>query len=173
MDNVYLEQMVRRESTPVDLLKRIGLILGVLLLNTIVLVLFAAGFPIVLAVSCWFAFILWKRISREYEYIYTDGLLDVDCIYSRSNRRPMVSIDCKEFEVIAQAGNEQFKHEFEKRYDKFLDAGRGGIRENTWIAICNREGKTLKLYFEPKDEMLDAMKKYAPRVVALPGQIRR
>lgn len=167
MDNVYMEQMVRREGTPMDWVKRIGMILGGLLLTGIGLVFLGSFFAIIFVVVVWMIWILWRRLNREYEYIYTDGHLDVDCVYHRSTRRSMVSIDCREFEVIAPAEDPKYQSLFEKKYNKVLDAGRGGVRENTYIAICNREGNTLKMYFEPNERILTEMKKYIPRKLEL------
>ena len=85
----------------------------------------------------------------------------------------MISLDCREFEIIAPASDPRYKSLFDKSYNKVLDAGRGGIRENTYIAICTRENNTLKMLFEPNDEMLEAMKRYIPRTLVLPDDKRR
>ena len=167
MDNVYLEQMVQREGTSKDWLIRIGLILGGLLITGISLMVLGSFFAIIFVIVVWMGWVLWRRLSKEYEYIYTDGHLDVDCVYHRSTRRSMVSIDCREFEIIAPAEDPKYQKLFERKYDKVLDAGRGGVRENTYIAICNREGNTLKMFFEPNEQILSAMKKYIPRKLEL------
>ena len=172
MDQIYLEQMVKRESVPLDWVKRIGLILGLFIINFLVLNFFSMGFPILLAISCWGGWVVWRKIDKEYEYIYTDGLLDVDCIYHASTRKSMISLDCREFELIAPASDTRFQATFNKSYNKVLDAGRGGIRENTYIAICSRENNTLKMLFEPNEKMLEAMKRYIPRTLVLPTDRR-
>ena len=172
MDHVYMEEMVKHEATGKDLLMRIGLIAAYLVLNIVILTLINLLFPIVLAISSWGLYIFWRRISKEYEYIYTDGNLDVDCVFHRSTRKHMTSIDIREFSLIAPADEHQYQGMYEKKYDKFLDAGRGGIRENTYVGICTREGQTLKMYFEPSEEMLNAMKKYSPRNVVLKSDRR-
>ncbi len=172
---VYLEQLVKREGSILDWVKRIGiLVLGILLcfvlwflLSAVAPSVLAAFFPVLFALTVWGIWIFWRRQSKEYEYIYTDGNLDVDCVYHRGTRRSMVSIDCREFEVIAPAENPDYQKLFERKYDKVLDAGRGGIRENTYIAICNRENRTLKMMFEPNERILEAMKKYIPRKLIL------
>ena len=173
MDSVYLEQMVKRERVPMDWVKRIGLVLILLIVNFLVLNFFSAAFPILLALSAWGGMIVWRRIDKEYEYIYTDGLLDVDCIYHSSTRKSMISLDCREFELIAPASDTRYQSVFNKSYNKVLDAGRGGIRENTYIAICTRENNTLKMLFEPNERMLEAMKHYIPRTLVVAGENRR
>ena len=167
MEKVYTEQIVRREMSIKDWAIRIGTILLTLLLCFIVLNVFYQAFAILLALGCWFSFVVWRRMSKEYEYIFTDGQLDVDCIYSRSNRRSMVSLSSRDIEVIAPASDKQYEAMFNKKYDKFLDAGRGGIRENTYVVICNREDKSLKMYFEPNEEMLELLHKYMPRTLVM------
>lgn len=169
MDNVYLEYMIKRETVPMDWVKRIGGILLGIILCAAVMILFTPAFAIVFVAAIWGNVFLWRRLDKEYEYIYTDGNLDVDCVFHRSSRKRMVSIDCREFEVVAPAGEERLQSAFERKYDKVLDAGRGGIRENTYIAICNREGNTLKLLFEPSDAILEAMRHYIPRTLVLPN----
>lgn len=164
-NSVYLEYMVKHEGTPADMIKRLAIIIGGLFLNLSAIIFLTTFFPIILAVSAWILFILWRKLSKEYEYIYTDGTLDVDCVYHRSTRKAMISLDCKEFALVAPASDPTAEKLMERRYDKTLDAGRGGIRENTYAAICNREGNTLLLLFEPTERMLEAMKRYNPRNV--------
>ena len=41
-------------------------------------------------------------LSIEYEYIYTNGDLDVDKIVAKSNRKRMVSIKCSEVEKYGE-----------------------------------------------------------------------
>ncbi|MCR5004811.1 MAG: hypothetical protein K6A77_02785 [Clostridiales bacterium] len=173
MDSIYLEYMVKRERVPMDWIKRIGLVLGLIILNFLVLNFFSFAFPILLALSAWGGLIVWRRMDKEFEYIYTDGLLDVDCVYHASTRKSMISLDCREFEIVAPASDPRYQSLFDKNYNKVLDAGRGGIRENTYIAICARENNTLKMLFEPNDAMLEAMKRYIPRTLILPDDKRR
>ena len=167
MEKVYTEQIVRRESRASDWLIRFGAIFLTLLICYIMLMVFPQAFAILLALGAWFDFILWRRMSKEYEYIFTDGQLDVDCIYSRSTRRSMVSLSSREFDIIAPASDPDYKSLFDKKYDKVLDAGRGGIRENTYIAISNKDEKSLKMLFEPNEEMLALMHKHMPRTLIM------
>ena len=64
-----------------DWLKRIGMIMAGLLLSGVALVILGSFFAIVFVVVVWMIWILWRRLDKEYEYIYTDGHLDIDCVY--------------------------------------------------------------------------------------------
>ena len=122
-------------------------------------------FPVVFVVICFGTWFLIRRIDKEYEYIYTDGNLDIDCIYHRSMRKRMVSLDCKLFQIIARADEPQYQAKFNAKYDKVLNAGSGAVNSKTFIGIAKKDEKTLKLIFEPDERILESMKKYIPRTL--------
>lgn len=163
--NVYLEHMVKREDKTAQILKKIAMIVLAVLVNGFillhpVLILFIS----LSATITFFAFfIFWGRISREYEYIYTDGLLDIDVIYGRANRKRLLSVDARKFQFMAPYDCAQYRTRIDAKYDKNIDATRGTITDRTYCGVVTRDdGKTYKLLFEPSDEILEAMRHYIP-----------
>ena len=57
---------------------------------------------LVLAAAIYGAYKLISLLVIEYEYIYTNGDLDVDKIVAKSNRKRMVSIKCSEVEKYGE-----------------------------------------------------------------------
>ena len=54
-------------------------------------------------------------------------------------------------------------NQLEAKYDKVIDAGRGGLNEKSYIGILTKDEKTIKLIFEPDERMVAALKRYIPR----------
>lgn len=175
MSEVYLEQMVKEEKTGKGIALRIAMILGALLICFLAFISPWRQYIFVFAltVSCIGILLLWRRVMREYEYIFTEGQLDVDVIFSRVARKHLLSIDCRKFQLIAPAGEPKYQKIFEQKYGKTIDAGRGKINENTYIAIAKKEDKTLKLIFEPNERMIEAIKKYSPRNTMIAGGLAK
>ena len=163
MDNVFIECMVRRDDNTMRIVKKVGMILGLLIFDLIVLLFFTLFFSVALVISCLVVFFFWRRIDREYEYIYTDGLLDIDVIYGRSSRKRLLSADAKEFQFIAPADSKIYHNQLEAKYDKVIDADSGALNERSYVGVLKRDEKTIKLIFEPNERIVNALKRYAPR----------
>ena len=101
-----LKCMVRREDQTARIIKKVGMILGAVVINALALLLITMFFSIVLVATCLFIYFFWRRIDREYEYIYTDGLLDVDVIFGKNSRKRLLSVDAKEFQMVVPADSQ-------------------------------------------------------------------
>ena len=86
----------------------IGLIITVDVLIILALMFFALMFglieltPLILIGAIYGGYKLVSLLSIEYEYIYTNGDLDVDKIVAKSNRKRVVSIKCSEVEKYGE-----------------------------------------------------------------------
>ena len=163
MDNVFIEHMVEKDDKNMRIIKKAGMILGIAIVLFIGFTVFTQFFTIALLICILVVFFLWRKIDREYEYIYTDGNLDVDVIYGRSARKRLLSADTRDFQFIAYGGSTAYHAKIEAKYDKTLDRGAGGIRDNSYVGVVTRGDKTIKLIFEPDERMVAALKRYIPR----------
>lgn len=75
-------------------------------------------------------------LSIEYEYIYTNGDLDVDKIVAKSNRKRIVSIKCSEIE----------------KYGEYKGQQAPGSVKNTFV-FCNPDSEA-QVYIIAKDRNL-------------------
>ena len=64
MDNVFIECMVRRDDNTMRIVKKVGMILGLLIFDLIVLLFFTLFFSVALVISCLVVFFFWRRIDR-------------------------------------------------------------------------------------------------------------
>ncbi|HEX3030256.1 MAG TPA: hypothetical protein VHT34_13385, partial [Clostridia bacterium] len=57
------------------------------------------------------AYYLATSKNIEYEYIYTNGELDIDRIIAQKRRRRMFSTSCKNFDIVAKKGSDMYTEE--------------------------------------------------------------
>lgn len=166
---------MRKKSSGLDVLKRLGVVLVALVLC--ILILF--GFPLIssflnayifLAIAgvVYFAVVFMRNFNLEYEYIFTNGELDIDIVKAQTTRKRMVSLSCKSIELMASDQNMTFKRDFEdgvfaKKYDAVFDRSQGRI----YHVIFSVNGERTLLTFQPPVKLLAAMKQLNPRCVNL------
>ena len=101
--DVFLEQIVQKGSSTADTFKKVGISLAALLLSAAIF-LFGSAFvgvtlPLLAAFGLFYgAYYLISGMSCEYEYIITNGELDVDKIIAQRKRKRMLTISISAFE---------------------------------------------------------------------------
>ncbi|MDN5277565.1 MAG: hypothetical protein PWR01_1530 [Clostridiales bacterium] len=115
-----------------------------------------------LAYGC---FVLKNNQRIEYDYTFTNGILDIAKIINNSKRRKLLSVDVREFEVIAPISDEGFKRMLhhkgiQNRYNYFLNRGPG-----LYYGIFTQDGVKSMLVFEPSDKLVELFKIFNPRNV--------
>ena len=176
MNDVVIEQLVtKRPDTKTVLTKLLIIAAGILVtsLPLIIDILFmpteAQGSllsltPLTLAGAIFGMVVLFRRFNIEYEYILTNGELDVDKIMGqRSRKRILDSANCRAFDVLAPLTPE-YQREYIKEQLKIMDLSSSPDAPDRWFAIFNREkgGRTV-LIFEPGERLLEGLKKFVPR----------
>ncbi len=171
--DIFLEYLMRKKTTGLDVFKKIG----VICLAVVLCVLIMIGFPLIssflnayilLAIAgvLYFAVVFMRNFSLEYEYIFTNGELDIDIVKAQKTRKRMTSLNCRNIEVMASDKNMTFKRDFEdgvfaKKFDAVFDKNQGRIYH---IIFSNGSERCL-LTFQPPVKLLAAMKKLNPRSV--------
>lgn len=164
--DVFCEYIVKVKKNPLEMaLSVLGVIVGVILLGLSMPFLFSAISSIVLlidAAAIYGVYILITHFNVEYEYILTNGDLDVDKIVAKRKRKRMLSFSTKEFEIVAPYKSGQ-------NYANVLDLGTRNY-ENAYYAVFSKDGQRKTLIFNPPQKMIEAMKTYSPRTVHLKGE---
>ncbi len=112
------------------------------------------------------AFKLASRFNLEYEYSVTNGVLDVDKIINRSDRKRMVSAEIASFDRFAvyHSGSAEFDT---KRYDKVVVAiADPNGHDQVYAAVLRHpvHGRMLIL-FQPGEKVLTTVQKSLPRTL--------
>lgn len=113
---------------------------------------FAIGF------GAWYVCI---QLNLEYEYIVTNGDLDVDKIIAKRTRKRVLSVDCRTISEFGKYDPDQFTN---RRFAARVVAT--AVDENACYAVFSpKDAGEALLIFSPNEKTLAALRKYAPRVI--------
>lgn len=167
-NDVFKEQLVKRESNFTDLMKKIGVaILGVVVIlvtSMIPTVLDLGILPFIVIAVGWGTIILIRRFNVEYEYVFTNGELDIDKIFNKSKRKSALSIDVRQFVVMVNRNRADINSEI-GNINQTLDFSSGILKEDSYAAVYEKDGKRTLLLFDPNEVMFDAIKMYISRKI--------
>jgi len=156
MTDVFKEQIVKRKQTGKDTLIRIALIVAVIAIFFIAFSLIPQFSPIITAAAAFGAFYLLSFRKIEYEYVFTNGELDIDIIYNRSRRKRMFTVNVKSFEIMAHVEDMNHAGSFSNAQET-RDYSSGETLANTYAFLVNKDGKQMKVIIEPNEKMLAAI----------------
>ena len=168
MDEMFLEQMVKRGNRQKDMQRRAFVVLcGIAILGLPTLfgsyVVYLV-MPVLLVVVALMVWILWRQSAKEYEYIYTDGSLDIDVIFGQSTRRHLVTFDCRQCRMIVPSQTKRYENEiFEKKYGKTIYACKGTPDEDTYVILGKVGDVEYRVFFEPNEKLINAIHQYSPK----------
>ena len=160
--DTYLEQLVKIKLDgkakwlivailAVDILLTAGLILLALLIHPILVL-------VILGVVGFGTFKLLSMLSVEFEYIITNGDLDIDKITAKSTRKRILSVRAAD---VLRFGTYRESIKTTVPFDKIIDVTSGFETENTicFMTLRHKEHGNVLLIFEPKKEILDDLKR--------------
>ena len=162
MDNFY-EQLEKTEETgnykTIKIVMYVFGVIALLCLSTaliipcIISILIAAG-----------AFFMKRKAYVEYEYVFTNGVIDIDAIYEQKKRKRLVSFDAKDMEILAEA-NSNYVKDFSNKPDKELSCFPAKTSKIVYVAMITGGVERLQFIFTPDKRFLDLCYKYNPRAV--------
>ncbi len=166
MMDYFTEYIVRRKKSAIDILIIAGIIIAALVLSFIGLQF--CFFPLIgqfvfllIAGVIWGAWFLITNRNVEFEYIVTNGELDVDKITARRKRKRLLSVPAKEIELIAPISDHSAD-----TVTNIIDASRNVSNdESLCYLIAVKDGVRTKLIFNPSEKMIKIFKKFRPQAV--------
>lgn len=166
MDEIFIEHLIKRKKSNKDIATIIFLIVGGLIFTpmaiyfTFTLQYLGYLFLIMLFAIWWCIIYLIKSKTVEYEYIFTNGTLDIDMIIAGGRRGRVISISPAEMERIAP---------IDVPYDgqfKTLNCSTKDETDDLYYIITQRHDVgTVRVLFNPTEEMMDAFKIFRPSKV--------
>ncbi len=156
MEDLFKEQLVKKEESKKDLFKRACIVSAACVLALIMFILFKGipSTPLIIVIAIGAVYLI-GRTNIEFEYIYTNGTLDIDCIYNKSKRKNVFSAEVYDFEIMAHINDETHLNEYKNLPIK--DFSSGGIYGNTYVFVTYFKGQKMRIIFEPNKEIVDAM----------------
>jgi len=154
--DIFKEQIVPKKPTSKDTIYRALLIVGVVAVSVITFSIIPAFAFILTAAAAIGAFFLMGLLKVEYEYVFTNGELDIDIIYNRSRRKRLMTVNVKSFELMAHVEDKNHIGGFNSAQET-RDYSSGAVGENTYVFLVSHNGKRLKVIIEPNEKMLAAI----------------
>jgi len=162
--DIFLEKIVRRKKTPLDITYMTMLFIAALLASYFVFLFLGAFAPIVIAGLFYLAYYLASMRNIEFEYIVTNGDLDIDMIVNQRKRKRVFTANCKEFEVVARVNSDQYASHIGQN-SKVLDYSSNDPKTEKWFISMTQEGTRKVIIFEPEERMIDNFRTFIPRKV--------
>lgn len=169
MMDVFNEHMVRRRISAAQVVLMSLIILGAVIIGAVAFLFVPTVGAFIVVGMGYLAYWLLSRFFIEYEYIVTNGIMDVDRITSRKRRKRVIICDCRDCEIIAPVplgpGDQHIREYETPSVNHKVDCS-SGVKERAYFLLFThkKHGKT-RLIFDPNEKMLNAFKLYIPRKV--------
>ena len=160
MNDAYYELLVARKHRSTD-----TLIKAVTIAAIVFLVLASPIFGILsllLAVVLGFLayFLIFPRLSIEYEYSLLNHDMEIDIIYNKNKRKKLINLDLKDAEIIAPYGSHRLDY---YRSLKPQDYSAQDEDQKPYAIIIPNNQQTACILIQPDDVMIERMANSLPR----------
>lgn len=160
--DVYLEYMIKKKKTHAEHILTVFYYLMAAAVSYILLFVKYITFlyPALVFGAFYLAWYMSRKFNVEYEYILTNDELDVDRIIAKKIRKRLLTVSVRKFEIMEPAVGEGFEKAMsDPAIQVKFDASLGNGSENRYYAkFVNKKGENMVLVFNPRDDMLRAMK---------------
>lgn len=165
--DIFIEQLVTKKSDTTDILKKVGLAVLTVILS---LVLFfvssyfglgSIGLILIIGVI-YGAFYLITGMNVEYEYIVTNGEIDIDKIIAKRRRKRLITFKVSAFENFGPL--KEAPSSFSGTTILATGASDG---ENYFAEFPHAKHGHVRLVFSPNERVLSAIRPYMPRTIRL------
>lgn len=167
MIDLFTECLIKRKKNLKDYAIIIPLITAGVLLAVVWYVMFSVtaigGIALTVVVAAWWGiYLVLSNLNLEYEYIVTNGDIDIDVIYSQKKRKRLASFNIKDVEIVAPIDNKDYG-----QFNELIDASAHDNRYNVYYILANIQGVKTKVLINPSEKMLNVLKECAPRKIII------
>lgn len=172
MQDVFIEHMIRQKKDGRDYAKMVGVVLlyFALIYLALVFIQFVAFlFPLIIIGGIYGVYWLISSLDREFEYIVTNGAIDIDVIIAKRRRKRVFAGDARNFEICAPVNSQEYK-DFQRtnekdRSVKTIDASSRVNPEDVWFLVgkSSLDDKRYLVLFEPNKRIMDNLHRFNPR----------
>lgn len=169
MQDVFIEYLVKRKSTPQTTLAKAGIIAAVILVSLACITFsgflgpFSTFGLLIAAGAVYGGYYLLTSMNLEYEYAVTNGDLDIDKIVAQRKRRRIVSVNCRQVEAFGRYNADEHAN---KGYQTKIMACDSPNSQELWYCVIRlkEKGQTL-VVFNASEKMLSGIKPFLPRPI--------
>lgn len=122
---------------------------------------FGSAVALIIAGAFYGAYRISGNMNKEFEYIVTEDIIDVDVIVNKSKRKRLVSFNLENVKVLASVDNAQFKHYLNEGFDSVIDATSGRKDKKVYFAVVEKTNKVL-VKMELTESILQSLYEISP-----------
>ena len=163
--DAFIEKIVHKKKTTRDYLISTGIIAASFIVALIIMMFltqFLAQFAFMLSIGAvYLGFRLQSLTNLEFEYLVTNGTVDIDKIISQRKRVRVFSADCKEFEALGRVKSKNYGPHITNGAEQIF-AGTHMESESLYFVTLSYKSKKTVLFFEPDQRMLDNFRRFIP-----------
>lgn len=109
-------------------------------------------------------FFLKQKLYVEYEYVITNGSVDIDRIVEANKRKKIIEFNIKDVELMGKEDSDEVKS-FSNKPEKKLNCITSGNNDKIYVAYLTMGEERCTIRFTPDEKFLDICFKYNPRGV--------
>lgn len=163
--DVFVEQLVKKPADGKTLALKVLIAFGVILVSLFCLYLMLIGIVIALLLilaAIYGGFYLISGLNAEYEYIVTNGEIDIDKIIAKRKRKRLITAKPSKFEAFGKLADAE-------AVSGITVVEANGITdeeaEDYYIDFTHDSFGKVRLIFTPTERTLEAVKPFLPRPV--------
>ena len=162
--DIFVEQIVTKKPSSTDTAKKVGISAGILIVCAFFILFLMGYFPLNILL-CFLAlyggYYLFTGIDCEYEYIVTNGDLDIDKIIAKRKRKRLISVKVSTFDDFGVLSADT---QTPKDITTVLAGKNTG--EGDYYADFNHPTLgNVRLIFTPEEKITEGLKPYLPRLI--------
>ncbi len=169
--DIFTEQLVKRKMTGLDIIKLVACIIAALVILPLMFMFAATTWgTIFLLIGAGLLYFIWnfsQTVSLEYEYCFTNGALDVDKVIAARRRKPVISLNARDIEVMADVNDRAYRNYMQNENVKKIYACSSVKDEGVYFVVFENNGDKKMLLFNPNDTIKDGFKRLNPQKVFL------
>jgi len=156
MGDVFKEQLVKKLPSMRTRILRF-LVIAAAVVITISALMAIPQFGVIVAFAvCFGAYYLMSFFNIEYEYVFTNGDLDIDIIYSKARRKRLLTTHLNKADIMCHVEDTMKIGELSGA-EVTLDYSSGVVNEYTYAFLTMHNNKRTKIIIEPNEKMLKAI----------------
>ena len=159
--DTYCEQLVRMKKGAKFYFGIFGIWFGVLIIALLSLLFLRILSAVIIVAVGYGAYYLSGFLSVEYEYIITNGTLDIDIIYSKRSRKRISSFELSDVESIEKYNGKQFD---KRRYKNIVVAANANDPEAYLLTFSSDSGVSVAV-ISPNERTRSEIIKFVPKFV--------
>lgn len=160
-NDFYAECLVSRAAAGTDTVKKIFLCAGAALIAVAAFWFLLPISPLIIGGVFYGAYYLLTGIDTEYEYILTNGDLDVDKISGKRSRKRLVSAKISEFTAFGR-----YEDAPEAKGSVTTVLVSDGTGKNDYFAdFVHKSEGNVRIIFTPNEKLLEGIGMYLPRTL--------